>query len=370
MNFLPTEAQAQFKATLRRFVADRSAPGVQESPAARIDLWRHEYWMQLAELGVAGMLLPESLGGTGGNAIDAMIVMEELGRGVAAAPYIERAVIGAGLIAGLGSEPQKRRWLPRVAVARLDVVIAEGGFCGGSGAIGAAGDGTAFIVDGRQDVVTAGRSFDLLLLVAPRRETDECSLFVLEPARPDVAIQFYTTIDDRPAASIAIDHARLDGGHLIGPFGGAGSVLAAVYDEATVAQCAEAMGLMAHLLNKTIGHLKTRVQFGQKLMQFQALQHRLADMYLDYELAVSATYKAAIVACEDDARHRARAVSAAKHLTVRAARRVGSEAIQMHGAMGMTDELSVGRAVKRLQAMETQYGSPAFHLRRYQESAR
>ena len=192
------------------------------------------------------------------------------------------------------------------------------------------------------------------------------TLFCVRLAHEGIVLRPFWTLDDKPAASVVLDGLELDAADSIGGIGGASEAVAAVLDLASIGQCAEAAGVMASLLNQTMTHLKTRVQFGQPLANFQALQHRLTDMYAAYELSLSLTYKAAILS-RQPGREQQAAVSGAKVQAAEAARLIGHEAIQMHGAMGMSMELPVGRAVKRLKAMEPLFGSAAFHLRRYRD---
>jgi alkylation response protein AidB-like acyl-CoA dehydrogenase len=368
MDFALTDIQSQFRATLRRFAAERPAPDARDDPRAAVRLWRTTGWAELAGLGALGALLPEAYDGLGGDSIDAMVIAEEIGRALAPAPIIETVVVAAGLIGRLGSEAQKQRWLPAIAGGRIKFAFADGGFRteGERSSFEAVHDAASgrIRIDGRQDMVSTDDGEQLLVLAATRNAPGH-TLFCLRPDHPGLRIRPYRTIDDRPAATVEIDALQPGPDDRIGPVGGADAAAAEMLDHAVAAQCAEAIGIMASLLNQTIAHLRTRTQFGQALAGFQALQHRLADMVLAYELALSLTCKAAILCRDGSGNERPMAVSAAKVQVTEAARRIGHEAIQMHGAIGMTLELPVGRAVKRLKAMEPAFGSADYHLRRY-----
>jgi alkylation response protein AidB-like acyl-CoA dehydrogenase len=368
MEFTFTGVQSEFRATLRRFLNERGAQAAQAGAREMARRWRAEHWAELAELGALAALLPEDCDGLGGDSVDAIAMLEEIGRAQAGAPLIETAIVAAGLIDRLGSPAQKREFLPAIAAGRLKCSVAEGGILapGGTGSSFEvrALDNGEYRVEGRQALVAEAPDCDWLLVVCGR-SLSALSVFCVKPDQAGVRLQPFWTIDDRPAASLSLEAVALEAALCLGGVGEAGAALADVFDCAAVAQCAEAVGLMASLLNQTIAHLKTRTQFGQPLAEFQALQHRLVDMYAAYELSLSLTYKAAILskqAATDDQRA---AVSGAKVQAAEAARLIGHEAIQMHGAMGMSLEVPVGRAVKRLKAMDPQYGSPSYHLRRY-----
>jgi alkylation response protein AidB-like acyl-CoA dehydrogenase len=366
MDFSYSEVQTEFRASLRRFFAERTDQAAKADPREMARRWRANYWTDLAELGTLAALLPEAHGGMGGDAIDAIAILEEAGRALAGPPIIENAIIAAGLIERLGSAPQKQALLPAIAEGGLKFAFADGGVLAPGGA---AADFKLtrletgnYRAEGRQAMVAEAPECDYLLLLCGG-ETGS-TLFCLPRKHAGVLLRPFWTLDDRPAAGIILDGVALAAAERVGAEGGAGQAAAAVLDLACIAQCAEAAGLMAALLNLTITHLKTRTQFGQPLANFQALQHRLADMLAAYELSLSLTYKAAILSRQPGPEAQC-AASGAKVQAAEAARRIGHEAIQMHGAMGMSLELPVGRAVKRLKAMEPQFGSAAYHLSRY-----
>jgi alkylation response protein AidB-like acyl-CoA dehydrogenase len=368
MDFRYSDVQMEFRTSLRRFFAEHSGQMTKAEPREMARRWRKSLWTDLAELGTLAALLPEAYEGMGGDSIDAIAILEEVGRGQGGPPIIENAIIAAGLIERLGSAQQRQAFLPAIANGSLKLAFADGDIL--------APDGTGpgfkltrqetgrYRLEGRQRVVVEAPECDHLLLLCGGVGPG-ITLFCIKRDREDVVLRPFWTLDDRPAASVILDGLELDAAESIGAIGGAGEAVSAVLDLASIAQCAEAAGLMARLLNLTITHLKTRTQFGQPLANFQALQHRLADMYAAYELSLSLTYKAAILNRQSGGPEAQSAVSGAKVQAAEAARLISHEAIQMHGAMGMSLELPVGRAVKRLKAMEPQFGSAAYHLGRY-----
>jgi alkylation response protein AidB-like acyl-CoA dehydrogenase len=369
MDFQYNGIQNEFRATLRRYFAACSGAAAKTSPREIAQNWRAGSWTDLAGLGALAALIPEAYDGMGGDSVDALAIMEEAGRGQAGAPIIENAIIAAGLIDRLGSAQQKQVFLPMIAAGRQKFAFADGNFLAPGGAPPAfkltSLGGGKYRLAGRQAVVVEASQCDHLIIVSGATEPG-LTLFRIPRDHANVMLRPFWTLDDRPAATVILESVELDTAEIIGPIGGGVDGVAAVLDLACAAQCAEAAGVMASLLNQTITHLKTRTQFGQPLANFQALQHRLADMYAAYELSLSLTTKAAILGRQPGGAAHQAAVSAAKVQTAEAARLIGHEAIQMHGAMGMSLELPVGRAVKRLKAMEPQYGATAYHLRRYQ----
>jgi alkylation response protein AidB-like acyl-CoA dehydrogenase len=363
MHFTFTEIQSEFRATLRRFLTERGGQSSKTEPRALAQTWRGPIWRELTELGATAALLPEDYDGLSGSSIDSIAILDELGRAQAPTPIIETAVLAASLIDRLGSPAQKHELLPAIAAGRLLCAVADAGILT-PGATTPTFQPRAHHLTGRQDVVPEAPNADLLLVVAGD-SLASLTLFALRPNHPGLTLHPFWTLDDRPAASLTLENAALTESARLGPPAAASAAITEALDLAAVAQCAEAAGLMASLLNQTIAHLKTRTQFGQPLAEFQALQHRLVDMHAAYELSLSLTYKAAILSKARPSDEQRAAVSAAKVQAAEAARLIGNESIQMHGAMGMSLELPVGRAVKRLRAMEPQYGSPAYHLARY-----
>jgi alkylation response protein AidB-like acyl-CoA dehydrogenase len=373
MDFSFSEIQAEFRSSLRRFFAERRGQTAKTEPREMARRWRTTLWPELAALGTFAALLPEAYDGMGGDSVDAIAILDEVGRAQASLPLIETAVIAAGLIARLGSPAQRQKFLPAIAAGALKFAIADGDILAPGGALAlfklTIPEAGTYRIEGRQALVVEASACDQLIILCTGPASG-ITLVCVPLTHPAIQLRPFWTVDDRPAASVALEGMALDASSCIGGLGAAGAAVTEVLDLAAVAQCAEAAGVMASLLNQTIAHLKTRTQFGQPLANFQALQHRLADMYAAYELSLSATYKAAILCKQPGSPARGRAVSAAKVQTAEAARLIGHEAIQMHGAMGMSLELPVGRAVKRLKAMEPQFGSPAYHLRRYRALSR
>ncbi len=363
VDFRLTEDQELLRASLGRFLEGSS---VSTASSGSPDDWTFPHAKGLGELGVLATTLPEVFGGMGLGAVEEMVVARELGRAVVSTPYVESSVMGGRIIAALGSEAQCNAVLPKlgagasiVSIAGIEALLDEGA---SEEPVRISRDGDTYRFDGVIQPVVFAPVADWAVVVA--RDGAGLSAFLVARERLPWS-RPYWTVDDLPAASLRFARFELQPQCLLGPPGTTLGVLQEVYEHALTAQVAELVGLMSLLLNATIAHLKSRRQFGAPLASFQALQHRVADMVLAYEQAVSLMLKAAAL-CEGGASsERSRAVAAAKVQAVRSAQLIGDEAIQMHGAMGMTEELIVGSAVKRIRGLEARHGRPWMHLDRY-----
>ena len=229
--------------------------------------------------------------------------------------------------------------------------------------------GGSFVLNGAKSVVFNAASADTIVVSARTRgaSRDErgISLFLVERQTPGLSVRGYATVDGGRAAELMLSDARVGTDAVLGELDGAFPVIERVIDGGTVAVCAEAVGIMATLCEATLEYLKTRQQFGRPIGQFQVLQHRMVDMYVACELSRSLAYMAAVKLDDAVAIERQRAVSAAKVQIGRAGRFVGQQAVQLHGAMGMTDELAVGHYFKRLTMIDSTFGDTDYHLQRF-----
>ncbi len=327
-----------------------------------------EYWQQFAEMGWLGIGLPEELGGTGFGSFERMIIGESFGSRLVNEPYHSTVALGGGLLLRAGSDAQKSKWLPRVASGAVKLAFAfaekQSRYFLNCIATEAKKAGDAWHLTGEKIVVLDAPSADRLIVLARTRgglqDTDGLSLFLVDPKGPGVSVRSYSTVDDRRAADIVFEGAIAE--DIMGAEGEAFAPVERVVDEAITYLCAEGVGAMQALLDLTVAHAKTRAQFGQPIGNFQAIQHRLAEMRVQIECARAMTVYAAAT---QDSPERARAASAAKVQSGKSGRAVGRNAVQLHGGMGMTDELPVGRYFKRLLMTETLLGDVAFHQQRF-----
>lgn len=336
MDFALNDTQTALQDMLRRLLAegDGGAP-------------------ELAASGVFAALVPERFGGIAGSGVEAMIVAEEFGRAGRENHFVETGVLAGLLIDRLGTEEQRSAWLPQIAAG--DLVIA---FVGPEHDVQFEAGADSPLLSGSAAVVPYGGICDLVIVAASSVGDGSLGLFLLDSDARGMETTPFASIDGAGSASLRLDRVRAQP---LAP-GDTAAVLAEAVDRAIAAQSAERVGLMAGLINATLEQLRTRKQFGSLLGDFQALQHRLADMFIAYELARSSVMKAALV--EADGEQRSGAAATAKYLSARSARLIGYEAVQMHGAMGMTEELGLGRFVRRIAALDARLGTPAQHLQR------
>jgi alkylation response protein AidB-like acyl-CoA dehydrogenase len=357
---------AMLRDSLARYLDDNHGFEQRLHALASADDAPPPFWQGLSrELDLLGAALPESHGGLGLGMAAHLALMETLGGALAAEPYLSTMVIGAGLlqrhpgaqadallarvVAGQAvlafahSEPQSRH-------ARDDVqaqLVREG-------------DG--FRLDGRKAVVQAAPWASHFIVTA--RSQEGLSLLVVPRDTPGLRLRAYPTRDGGRAADIAFDNVRLPAEALLGTEGGALPQIERALDEATLAICAESVGVMRRLLRDTLDYVRQRKQFGVPIASFQVLQHRLADMHMALEQAAALTASVGEIADAASDNERARMVSSAKVAAAKACKAVGQGAVQLHGGMGMTEELAIGHYVRRATLIEGQFGPPAWHLRR------
>ena len=366
MDFTFTEEQTQIRDALRRFLSTTYTLERRREIARAGRGCDAEVWSQFAELGILGLLIPQSLGGIGGNAFDALVVMEELGRALVIEPYLPTALVGAGILVRAGS-PAQQELLAGVAAGSTRLALAheepDSRWRLESVATRAVRAGGSWELNGRKAMVADGAGADYLMVSA--RTESGLSLFLVPGVSERLTRTALVTHDGAGVAEIALDGVRLPADALIGSEGGALALVEAAREVAIAGLCAEAVGAMDALLALTLSYVKTRKQFGVPIGSFQALQHRMADMLLHAELARSMSYLASAKLAVADAGERRRALSAAKFLIGRSARLIGQEAVQMHGGMGVTDELATSHYFKRLTLINARCGDRDHHLEEF-----
>ncbi|MFL6719444.1 MAG: acyl-CoA dehydrogenase family protein, partial [Burkholderiaceae bacterium] len=330
-----------------------------------------EAWSTLAELGMTALPVPEEQGGFNGSAVDMMVVMKEIGRGLVVEPYLATA-IGAQFLKLAGKQ---ETLLEQVATGELKLAAALGEkqarfdlFDITTTAAAAAG-GDGYVLNGTKVVVIHGGQADQLIVSArssgAQRDTSGISLFLVPANAAGVNRRDYRTIDGQRAADIRLENVQVPASALLGAAGQGWEILDAAADYGVTLLCAEAIGAMEALNAATLEYLKTRQQFGVPIGKFQALQHRMAEMFMQYQQASSMATLAAVKVASSDPVERRRTVSAAKARVGQAARFVGQQAVQLHGGMGVTDELPAAHHFKRLTMIEQTLGDTDYHLARF-----
>ena len=369
MDFNFKEEQLQFADALKRWVDKdysfetrkqviRSESGVSDTA-----------WATLAELGMTALPVPEEQGGFNGSAVDMFVVMQELGRGLVVEPYFA-TVLGAEFLRRGGNHGEL---LGQVAAGELKLACALGEAQAryelSDIATTAKAHADGYRIDGRKSVVVHGAQAGMLVVSArsggDRRDTTGISLFVVPADAPGVTVTGYRTLDGQRAADIVFDQVQVPAAALVGSAGAGWELLDAGADYGAGLLCAEALGAMQAIFDATLEYLKTRTQFGAPIGKFQALQHRMADMYIHLEQARSMALLAAVKLGSDNAEERRRAVSAAKFRVGQAMKFVGQQAVQLHGGMGVTDELPAAHHFKRLTMIELTLGDSDHHLARF-----
>lgn len=378
MDFTLSGEQELLREGLSKFLAARYDLESSRAAAKTGRGWQPDIWRGFAEeLGILGATLPESVGGSGGGSAEAMVIAEELGRALAIEPFVDSVIVAGGLLSRAGGDAAASV-LEEIAAGSAIVALAATE--PGSGehweaiASSAVRDGDHWVLNGTKTVVVSAPLATHLLIVARTGQSVDSqamSLFLIafDAAAPPagLTVHGYRTIDDRRAADLIFNDVRLPADALLQT--GAWPSLALARDEGAAAVCAEAVGAMRKVLADTVDYSKQRQQFGQPIGNFQVLQHRMVDMYMELEQAVSAAYLAVLnLDAEPDVR--ARAVSAAKATVGRAARFIGQNAVQLHGGMGMTEELAIGHYFKRLTALQYEFGSTDYHRARYAKLTR
>jgi alkylation response protein AidB-like acyl-CoA dehydrogenase len=329
-------------------------------------------WKSFAELGLLALPLSTGHGGFGGTALDLMPVMEALGESLVVEPYLS-TVMCARMIERSGPDDLRNALLPAVAEGAMKLAFAQtedgARYDLDHVALSATPDGEGFVLEGVKRVVLHAPQVDRLLVSARTsgRTTDTAgiTLFVVDPGSAGVTMGSYRTIDGLRGADVRFRGARVPADAVAGEIGKAFAVIEDGVDFAGALLCAEAVGALKSANDATLEYLKSRKQFGVAIGSFQALQHRMVDMVIHAEQARSmASIACAAVAADADPAARSRAVSAARIRVADACRHVGQEAVQLHGGMGMTEELAVSHAFRRLLTLRQAMGDADFHLER------
>ncbi|MEO8804443.1 MAG: acyl-CoA dehydrogenase family protein [Burkholderiaceae bacterium] len=379
MNFTLNDEQQMLADTVARFVqTDYDFEARRQrlaSPAVQAAGFSETAWAQLSALGLFALNVPETHGGIGAGPVEAMIVMEGLGRGLVTEPFIATGVIAARLIATHGSPAQKARFLGRIAEGAVRFALAahepQARYDLHDVATTAMRTGTGWQLDGAKSVVLHGDSADWLIVTARTRATasaaERLTLLLVDAKAAGVTMQGFPTLDGQRAAEVRFDAVQVDADAVIGSVDQGLMLAEWALDQGLAALVAEAVGAMDRLTELTCEYIAQRKQFGVAIGSFQVLQHRVADMRIAVEQARALALMAAARVDSPDRAERRRAVSAAKAMAGRSGRFVGQSATQLHGGMGMTDEMACGHYFKRLTAIDMTWGNTDHHVECYGE---
>ena len=367
MDFDFNDDQRLLKDSVDRLIADKYGFEQRRAAMAEPGGWSRALWAQFAELGLLGLPFTEEQGGFGGGPVETMIVAEAIGRGLVLEPYLATVVLGGGLIRRAADAALQADLLPKIAAGETLVAFGHverhSRYELNNVTTIARPDGASWRLEGEKGVVLHGDTADILLVTARTagspRDRHGIGLFQVDPKAQGVSVRGYPTQDGLRAAEISLANAPATP---LGDPAGALPIVERVVDEAIAFICAEAVGVMEAMHASTVDYMKQRKQFGRAIGDFQALQHRAVDMYVLLEQARSMAMLATVMADNDDPAERHRAVAAAKVQIGRSGHKLGQEAVQLHGGIGVTMEYSVGHYFKRMTMLEMLFGDADTHL--------
>ena len=367
--FTLSENQVMLAESARKYVERGYGTAVRAASLAHADGCAPERWDELAGMGWLGLPLPEAGGGLGGTLADICVLAEELGRGLVVEPWLASGVLGATLLAAAGTPAQRATWLPALAAGDQRVAFAawEPGSRFDATQVNARAERVdgAYRLNGAKELALGAAGADAVIVCAACSVADgtsQAALFLLDAGMPGLELQTYAMVDGRHAAHLRMHHviaaeeARLDANV------DAARAIRMALEDTILVQCAETTGAMARALEITLDYLKTRKQFGRVLASNQVLQHRLVDLHVAIEETRALVRAAAVVVSTGTDDERGRYVAGTKAYASQAARLVWEEVVQLHGAIGMTDEYLIGAYVKHLAVSHTLFGDAEQHL--------
>ncbi|MBT8078379.1 MAG: acyl-CoA dehydrogenase family protein [Gammaproteobacteria bacterium] len=372
MDFSLSEEQSMLVDSVSRFIDNDYDFETRQRNAARDEGFDPATWRQFADLGWAAVPFAEDDGGLGGGPIEVALLMQQFGRGLVVEPYLANIVLAGGALRQAGNAEQKSEWLGGLIDGSRHAAVAfaepQSRFDIADVATSAAAVDGGFVINGSKSMVLNARNADVFVIPArtggSRNDKSGITLFLVPADTAGIGIRDYATVDGHQAAELLLTDVQATATAVLGNIDGGFDTLRSIVDDATLAVCAEAVGIMSTMHEKTVEYSKNRVQFGVPIGSFQALQHRMADNLIACEQSYSLMLWAVMLkaAGADDT---SRAISALKYQIGTAGRRVAQEAVQIHGGMGITWELDIAHYFKRFSAIETLFGNADFHLDRY-----
>ena len=375
MDFDLSDDQRLLQDSVTRLMADRYTFDTRKEFLKHPSGWSPDIWDRYAELGLLGLPFAEQHGGFGGGPVEVMLVMQQLGRALALEPYLATIVLAGTAVRLAGSDAQQSAIFPKIAEGRMKLAFAHGErqarYDITDVLTTAKRNAGGWVLDGAKSVVLHGDSADELVISArtagERDAAAGITLFLVDASAPGVARRGYALRDESRAAEVSLTGVHVPDADVLGEVGNGLPIIEQVIEAGIAAMGAEAVGAMEVLHEMTLDYSRTRVQFGRPIGQNQVVQHRLADMLMSLEQGRSMTMLATMSVTEPDATQRARDMSMAKVGYGQAARFVSQQAIQLHGGIGMTEELAVGHYFRRCMVIEHTFGDTAFHLARLAE---
>jgi alkylation response protein AidB-like acyl-CoA dehydrogenase len=369
MALVLTEEQSMLRDSARGLISDKAPVSHlrQLRDAKDATGFSRDLWKAFAEMGFSGLLVPEAFGGSGLGCVEAGVVMEEIGRTLMPSPFLATAVLAASALSRGGSDAQKSQYLPKISDGSLLAALAvdEGAKHRPlHTAMQAVRSGNGFKLKGEKAFVVDGHTADLLIVAARTAgtagESNGLTLFLVDPKTKGIAIERTAMVDAHNAARIVFDNAEVNADGVLGEIDQGGALLEGVLNIGRGAVAAEMVGLSEEVFGRTVAYLKERKQFGKLIGEFQALQHRAAELYIEIEITRAAVLKA-LQALDGDFDKAGSAVAVAKARAGSTATLAVQEGVQMHGGMGMTDQFDIGFFMKRARVCEELFGDANYH---------
>ena len=369
MNFDLSEEQQLLKDSVDRFVSDNYDLDARQKLSKNEAGFSDTYWQTMAELGWLGVTVPEAHGGFGGNQADTMVLMEAFGKGLVLEPFFSSAILGTRAIVSGGSEELQSKLLPELlnGASRLSLAYAEeqSRFDLEDVVTRATPNEHGYIITGQKSMVQHGGSADYFVVSTRtsggQRDEGGITVFLVDAKSEGLAINAFPTVDGLQAAELQFDNVQVSPGDLLGEQDAGYGLLQDIAIDGILALSAEAVGAMEILYKDTVAYTQEREQFDHRLSDFQVLQHRMVDMFMEYEQCKSMLYRATLEVVQNG-REAMRIVHALKYMVGKVGTFIGENAVQLHGGMGVTEELRIGHYFKRLLVIEAQFGNSDYHL--------
>ena len=369
MDFSLNEIQLMLADSIEKFIDNDYDFDARQKYSSSDSGYSADVWQTFADLGWTAVPFSEDDGGFDGGPIDVMVLMERFGRGLIVEPYLANIILAGGILKRAATAGQKEQWLHPIVAGELQSALAfvepQARYNIANMATNASADGDGWVLNGNKGYVLNGRNAKMIIVPArtsgDNSDENGITLFAVDAAASGLSLTDYATIDGHQAAELELKEVRVEAGAVLGDIGDGFAALDATIEDATLAVCAEAVGIMQTLKDKTVEYSKSRMQFGVPIGSFQALQHRMVDMLTACEQSQSLLMWAVMVNAEGhgDAK---RAISSIKYQIGTAGRKVAEEAVQIHGGMGVTWELDVAHYFKRLIAIGQIFGNADWHL--------
>ena len=369
MNFDLSEEQQLLKDSVERFVNDNYDLDTRQSLSKNPAGFSDTYWQTMAELGWLGVTVPEAQGGFGGNQADTMVLMEAFGQGMVLEPFFASAVLGTRAVVSGGNADLQSRLLPDVVSGscRLGLAYAEeqSRFDLEDVITRATAQNSGFVITGHKSMVQHGGSADQLVVSTRtsggQRDENGITLFLVDTKAEGVTVDSFPTVDGQQASEVTFENVFVHADNMLGELDRGFTLLQDVAIDGILALAAEAVGGMEILYKDTVAYTQEREQFDHSLADFQVLQHRMVDMFMEYEQCKSMLYRATLEVVQNG-REAMRTVHALKYMVGKVGTFIGENAVQLHGGMGVTEELRIGHYFKRLLVIDAQFGNSDHHL--------